>query len=552
MCINKNINTSWLRRPKADALSQAYSVNIVKRDTLIVEKYDYAIISPIFFNQGRLTGGVIDENGTPVTLSKINVFSSVDRKPGKYIDSDEIAVYCGGCWGYPFHWGHFLLDVVPRLWYALSENGKTDVTYIILGLEGKADCNLDGNFLAFLKLLGIEKRVRVLSRTTRFRRVLIPEKSYEYAPCVRKNGIKNYYSDAFLCTFDFVIRNALKEMENYSTKEKSKKIYMARKADRDSGIELIENLFQNNGFDIINPVEIPLIELIQWLHTCDTVAYISGTLQHNLLFAPLGLKAIAIERRAWISPVQIDIDIIKEIHVDYVEASYSIVPDETAFLGLYGYTKQLKCYIENFKWNLPNREFLTKEYCEASIKKYMGNYDLSAFGGLREIFDEYIFGEYQLSVEELEGFLGDRIQVCRDDFSDIERARKIVKQILINLRTCYRKWDDGEWRVACESLSGILRYVFRKSTPHRFFLYPFGKNGMLLKQILNEQYGIDNVIVFDNQLSKINKDIKPLQEINKYDLFDGCVILTSAIRECWDELSVYVDLMNVEGPFSVY
>ena len=71
MCINKNINTSWLRRPKADALSQAYSVNIVKRDTLIVEKYDYAIISPIFLNQGRLTGGVIDENGTPVTLSKI-------------------------------------------------------------------------------------------------------------------------------------------------------------------------------------------------------------------------------------------------------------------------------------------------------------------------------------------------------------------------------------------------------------------------------------------------------------------------------------------------
>lgn len=49
----------------------------------------------------------------------------------------------------------------------------------------------------------------------------------------------------------------------------------------------------------------------------------------------------------------------------------------------------------------------------------------------------------------------------------------------------------------------------------RFIIYPFGEDGMLLKEILENRYGIKDIVVIDNILGKYNPEIKPLSYIKK-------------------------------------
>ena len=46
---------------------------------------------------------------------------------------EKVVVYCGF---FMEHWGHFLLEVTLRLWYALEEKEYID-EYVFLGLEGE-------------------------------------------------------------------------------------------------------------------------------------------------------------------------------------------------------------------------------------------------------------------------------------------------------------------------------------------------------------------------------------------------------------------------------
>lgn len=545
---NNEINLSWVRTEKRDAMSKAYRIGIPKKPKLKIESYDNAIISPYYLNaHSKVCGGAFDQYKKPIHLSRINIVTPIGKQCNKYVYSDETAVYCGGCTCTP-HWGHFLIDVVSRLWYVLSEYRETNVTYIILGTEG-IDYELEGNFLEFLKLLGIEKKVRVLSKATKFKKVIIPEKSYDFNLSIKENQMNHYYADEYLKVFDYVVKKATNSGNNYGTENKYRNIYLIRKEERDAGIELINNLFENNGFELIDPVEISLTELIFKFHECRTIAYVSGTLQHNLMFASANVRAIAIERRAVVSPMQIDIDILKRVKVDYIDAHYSIIPDESYYYGLYGYTKELRKYMEDSKWNIPDSYFISKEYCETTIKEYMKKYNIRNFGISMVEFDEYIFADYCESMEELKETLH-FLHSSREDFYDIERAKRKVKEMLIDLEICYSEWNDSSWWNAFNSLSGLINNSIKRNTS-KFLIYPFGRNGMLLKQILKEQYGIEDIIAFDNKLTSINKSIKPLCEIKKYYTGNSCIILTSAIKECWKELSNYVDLLEVEGPFSV-
>lgn len=544
-----DINLSWTRTKKGYAMLQAYKEGITEKKELKIEIYDSAIIFPYSFSEsGEIYGGgVSDKEGEFIPLSKINVVTPESKRGNKIICSDEVAVYCGGCRAYGPHWGHFLVDVVSRLWYALLKNAEPNVSYIVVGTEER-DYSLEGNFLEFFKLLGIEKRVRFLSKATKFKRVIIPEKSYDFDTSIKNIHNLHYYSREYLQTFDYVIKRAMDKQHDRVSEHK--KLYLIRDDRRDSGIELIHNLFLNNGFEMINPVEITLTELIFRLQKCEVIAYVTGTLQHNLLFAPSGIKAVAIERRAEVSPIQIDIDLIKNIRADYIDAHYSIVPDQSYYYGLYGYTNELRCYVESLKWNTPDSRYIDNEYCMNSVREYMKKYIMSNFESTMDVFDEYIYEDCQESLAELEKIFEEKIRINKEDFFDIEKAKQKIKEMLINLRICYSEWNDENWRTAHDSLSKLVRNVLRKNV-HRFLIYPYGKNGMLLKQILENQYGIEGIIIFDNYLSDINKTIRPLCEIVNYYTEESCIILTSSIRECWENISLYVNLMDIEGPFSV-
>ena len=72
-------------------------------------------------------------------------------------------------------------------------------------------------------------------------------------------------------------------------------------------MDIVNSFFANNGYSIVFPERISLYELVNLLHNCDSIAYVSGTLQHNMLFAPNCINTIAVERRIMLSLNQTDI-----------------------------------------------------------------------------------------------------------------------------------------------------------------------------------------------------------------------------------------------------
>ena len=69
-----------------------------------------------------------------------------------------------------------------------------------------------------------------------------------------------------------------------------------------------------------------------------------------------------------------------------------------------------------------------------------------------------------------------------------------------------------------------------------FILYPFGEQGMLVKSILNEIYGIKEALIIDNQLAAYNSQFKELSFLEKVNSEDYLCLLTSSNPEIYDEL----------------
>ena len=65
-----------------------------------------------------------------------------------------------------------------------------------------------------------------------------------------------------------------------------------------------------------------------------------------------------------------------------------------------------------------------------------------------------------------------------------------------------------------------------KNGQNRFIIYPYGKIGKKVKQILNEQYGIEELALVDNYAAVTNKNIYSAEEA--YKTFKDYTILFSA------------------------
>ena len=103
MDVSENINLSWVRAQKAEAMSQAYNAGIVKKSRLRIESYENAVLIPLHMHESRLEGGAFDEYGVLIPLSRVNAWWPIGRKNKDYVYIDNTVVYCGGCGGCPFH-----------------------------------------------------------------------------------------------------------------------------------------------------------------------------------------------------------------------------------------------------------------------------------------------------------------------------------------------------------------------------------------------------------------------------------------------------------------
>ena len=77
-----------------------------------------------------------------------------------------------------------------------------------------------------------------------------------------------------------------------------------------------------------------------------------------------------------------------------------------------------------------------------------------------------------------------------------------------------------------------------KNGKNKFILFPFGEQGMLVKSILNNRYGIEEELIVDNKLSKIscNKKIVSIEELENVNMDDKLVLLTSDSNKIYSEI----------------
>ena len=259
-------------------------------------------------------GGLYDEKGNILECSKIlpnRIIhpEKINVESTPYAQKPE-AVYIGAFWE---HWGHFILEQVSRLYYLLDEVKTKDLDLIYI-----ADKPLEGNYLEFFKLLGVDKKRLVwVNKQTKYKKLFIPE--------VSMIAMK-YYTKEYQKIFDAIKKNAPKidgyEKVFYTTSN------FVRSPYKDFGeLKVIENIFADNGYKIISPEQKTLKEQISIMQSCRDFAAISGTLPHNILFANKDINVLIINKSYVINYHQWLIDDATGIIPTYIDAHSSILPE---------------------------------------------------------------------------------------------------------------------------------------------------------------------------------------------------------------------------------
>lgn len=70
----------------------------------------------------------------------------------------------------------------------------------------------------------------------------------------------------------------------------------------------------------------------------------------------------------------------------------------------------------------------------------------------------------------------------------------------------------------------------------RFIIFPFGDHGLMIKNILNNQYGITEEYILDNNLSVLVDGIHPIQYLAELNLDHYKILLTSDNEEIYSEI----------------
>lgn len=372
-----NVNTKYLYPFNAERYKNIYERELPCKKSLNLFEYENAYILPAKNEEGLLfgRGGIVDKNGIYVEESGIvsqgrflhpdGVDSVVNVFGGKYeFDSadanniDDPVVYLGFVTN---HWGHFLMDFTTRLWFFLEHGDKWNGKYVFVVKEGQ-NFQLINNICRFLSLLGLDlNNLLFVNEVTRFSKIIVPEVSY----------ITNkYYTQEFLEIFDTVASRA-----KIDSVEVTDKVYLSRASwykakSSEVGEELLLDILRSNGFKIISPENYTLDEQIGIIRKSKIVAGITGTITHNMLFARNEQRLLIFNKTYNFNSMQKDINYIRNLLVDYVDAYVSVLPvplGDGPFAIVY--SNELKRYIMDCEWSKPKLELVRKQ--SENVKKFV-------------------------------------------------------------------------------------------------------------------------------------------------------------------------------------
>lgn len=360
-----HINYQYLRPKKAAALKNWCEASIEVHHQPQIWHGTNATILPLREDTtGRALfglGGVVDKDGTYVSLSCIP--ESV-QYPYTYTQSefrDEKVVYCGYLIK---HWGHFLMDAVSRLWYFL-ENDSTIDKYVFFVKENEYR-EITGNYRIFFELLGVWDKLEIICKPTTFREVIVPELGLSK---------KISYIPKYVEIFETIAQNVIPD-PSWQT---PKKVFFSRGQFTkglayEFGFEVLDDFFEKNGYQILYPEKIPLDHLIHIIRNAEIVASISGSVAHNMLFAKQGQKLEILERFVISADYQVDVNKMKELDITYIDINIPIYPTNFAGPFIAGYTEELAQFAKDNHYSAPDSKFLSKSHYKKCFKKYIAAY----------------------------------------------------------------------------------------------------------------------------------------------------------------------------------
>lgn len=373
MCrqIFDRIDYSYLRPQKADMVKGFHKKNIEKRTDISAKEYSNATILPLRKDvnakiswQGM--GGVLDADGKYIESSKIPKLIDGSYSPDKTEFCNKTVVYCGY---FRRHWGEFIAYCLPRLWYVLLND--SNVKEYVFFIEENDYYELSGNYKLLIERLGILEKVRLISKPTTYEKVIVPELCYFQS---------EYYSMQYIDLFNLIHSNI-----KHVITEKSDKIFFTRSRltkskSMESGVDMLDDFFAKNGFKVIAPETVSLDEMVLYMDNADTIACISGTLPHNLLFAKeqaISKKLIILERNALFNFFQPDTDKMLNCNITYIDANISLYPvllSNGPFI--FAWNDYLKRFSEDNHMVTPDDCFIDEANKKNLLKKYMRAYRL--------------------------------------------------------------------------------------------------------------------------------------------------------------------------------
>ena len=363
---------------KAKYIAEARD-RFVNRKTAIVEEYSNAMVLPaVQFNDYDVShgrGGVVDFDGNYVELSKTKA-----RVVGKYdVDQydmiDEKVVYCGF---FNKAWGHFLTEVVSRLWYALKNDDTVD-SYVFI-IEKDVERSFSGNYLEFLKLLGISDKVKIINKPTRFKTVVVPEEGLVY---------DEYYTDEFVKMYEYINKKGLSQ---YNGPKYDKVFFSKRKCEisiySNLNEKFVDKFFEKNGYKVFYPERLSLVETIGLIQNAKYLCGISSSLIHNQLFGHSNQTTICIEKQAFYNPYQVMIAKITQCETVFIDACRCIFTVNAGGPFIFDYTYYLDMYVKDHDLipDKPMSEFRFKRI----YKKYLVRYFYFNY----EYPPDYMFQQY--------------------------------------------------------------------------------------------------------------------------------------------------------------
>lgn len=99
-------------------------------------------------------------------------------------------------------------------------------------------------------------------------------------------------------------------------------------------------------------------------------------------------------------------------------------------------------------------------------------------------------------------------------------------------------------------IHNTVEKIMAEAPNKKVILFPFGEGGRLVKSILNNCYGINDILIIDNYYSKYNDRIKPIgylktikreQHVMLYTCMSICNdSLYEELKGCFDEKNIYI------------